>query len=113
MKANDLRMGNWIFIEDLEVQVECLPKHYNYEIVNPIPLTKYWLKRLGFEEGFYDTDMRIQVSTDCSMSIWTCDKTDNCLIGDNLTLTIKYVHQLQNLYFALTGVELDLSLNVA
>lgn len=81
--------------------------------IKPIPLTKYWLKRLGFEEGFHDTDMRIQVSIDCSMSIWICDKTYNCLIGYDLILTIKYVHQLQNLYFALTGVELELSSNVA
>jgi hypothetical protein len=27
--------------------------------------------------------------------------------------TLTFIHQLQNLYFALTGVELDLSLNVA
>jgi hypothetical protein len=29
--------------------------------------------------------------------------------GDNIDLDIKHVHQLQNLYFALTGEELELT----
>lgn len=72
----------------------------------PIPITEQWLLRLGFiihqsppvkafrkglHFGFFD---------------------DDCFyfqLGKGMDIEIKHIHQLQNLYFALTGKELILN----
>lgn len=82
----------------------------------PIPITEEWLLKLGFEKIEGDEWKVFIPSNNCETSIevnlkdknnpeiniwtavdgdWSCIKTDN-----------KFVHQLQNLYFALTGKEL-------
>ena len=71
----------------------------------PIPLTEDWLKRFGFEEPdgrdgyggllspvFNGSRIRVKDNS------WMCYES---------TVRLDYVHQLQNLYFALTGTELD------
>jgi hypothetical protein len=71
----------------------------------PIPLTEDWLVRLGFRyyketNGYaYRIHFRIQFV-----------KSENGFMAyiDNTEWhELKYVHQLQNLYFALTGEELE------
>lgn len=121
MKASELRIGNLVnyiglcnsrFNKIGAFQIE--KRHLGYlfeledafDLLEPITLTELWLKKLGFNKGINDSDMRIQVTKNCSMSVWTCDKEDNCLIGDELILTINYVHELQNLFFDLTKKEL-------
>jgi hypothetical protein len=67
---------------------------------SPIPLTEEWLLNLGFVKGlsgaFYIGDCIFHISG------YLSDKFDDYMIKDN----IKYVHQLQNIFFALTGEEL-------
>ena len=112
VKSKDLRIGNFVYLfyDENENEQSILKFEFdsgwNFDYIKPIPLTEEWLLKFGFKKGFNDTDMRVQVTKDCSMSIWTCDEKDNCIIGDDLVLTIQYVHQLQNLYFVLTGEEL-------
>jgi hypothetical protein len=116
VKSKDLRIGNFVYVsyeneESILKNEQSILKFefdsgWNFDYIKPIPLTEEWLLKFGFKKGFNDTDMRVQVTKDCSMSIWTCDEKDNCIIGDDLVLTIQYVHQLQNLYFVLTGEEL-------
>lgn len=67
----------------------------------PIPLTEEWLLKFGFEYTKlyyikYDDDLIIYF-----------DGIDFYFKRSSKSLTIKYVHQLQNLYFALTGEELN------
>jgi hypothetical protein len=73
---------------------------FNYE---PISLTEEWFLKLGFglrpwgwvnKEA--DRGLRITVH-------------NNFEREGNTSLKIQYVHQLQNLYYALTGVELSVS----
>jgi hypothetical protein len=89
-------------------------KCFKFVEIEPIPLTEEWLLNLGFN---YD-DME---DTNENDNLWyhlvygdfrfSSDKSINfesVFIRLNKTnLEIKYVHQLQNLYFALTGKELD------
>lgn len=73
----------------------------------PIPLTEEWL--LKFKFGLYpwgyvfyineEFGVLIRVSRKPELSFWL-------EVGNGLRSYIKYVHQLQNLYFALTGEEL-------
>ena len=66
-----------------------------------IPLTEEWLLKFGFINDkvleFYRNDF-----TDSTIII---DYNFICLLGYS-HVKLKYVHQLQNLYFALTGSEL-------
>jgi hypothetical protein len=118
MKATDLRIDNYYQAKSLEKK-EYEPYHrldsysmcqalHNEINLKPIPLTEDWLIRLGFEQA---------------MNGWFCKKEYLWLrqyklnnqwfagvngIGDIDCTRIDYVHQLQNLYFALTGEELTI-----
>jgi hypothetical protein len=79
------------------------PYYHCYEHLKPILLTEEWLLKFGFEQG------RNEWSKDGECFEWFSDgyyftAGDGCKIG----LVIKYVHQLQNIYFALTGEELTI-----
>lgn len=78
-----------------------------YDDAKPIPLTKEWLIDFGFEyneEYEYFKYMNYAVSTNdlgyCFLYLLMSDEEYTAL------LEFKHVHQLQNLYFALTGKEL-------
>lgn len=65
--------------------------------IEPIPLTKEWLLQLGFFEkddcaGWHKEGLVYYEG-------FICDSQRN---------KIKYVHELQNIFFALTGIELEL-----
>ena len=67
--------------------------------IYPIPLTEEWLLRFGYVKFRNDTYM---IS---GHLIWTCNGLIMC---NKNGIIIKSVHQLQNLYFALTNKELVL-----
>ena len=107
MKAHELRIGNYaIFGNNANSTIEEIVainntdwfyegKKYWLETKNlegellkdfrPIPLTEEWLLKFGFERT-YNSQFRY--------------------FGHYIK--IKYVHELQNLYFALTGQELTI-----
>ena len=93
LSADNIRDLNNSLVDDF---------YYKYHIPSSVFLSKY-----GFEKGINDSDLRIQINKDVSMSIWLCSKIDNCLIGDEIVLTKTYFHEIQNLYFDLTGRELQ------
>ena len=71
----------------------------------PIPLTEEWLIKFGFIKfnGWFFLETRFT-------SIYISPLTGYCSIGANeeydFPYKVLYIHQLQNLYFALTGEEL-------
>lgn len=110
MKANDLMIGNIILncangpIEILngeDVSIIC----DNIHKYKPIPLTEEWLLKFGFEKGFNEEPSIREKG-------WF---NDYIFIGNDLyfnhyegSVKIKYVHQLQNLYYCLTGEQLTI-----
>jgi hypothetical protein len=71
--------------------------------IKSIPLTEEWLKRFGFDEfqyGWY------QIEKSPLKITWNIYDKNIRAFGYNLTNVCQYIHQLQNLYFALTGEEL-------
>lgn len=122
MKASELRIGNYVFYRNVETDewTNDLPIEDGQEIdgadeYEPIPLTEEWLVKLGFEpligRVFYSIDVPnngpfwLEYTDDLTQLFYTID--GEYTIGKN----IQYVHQLQNLYFALTGDELILKGN--
>ncbi len=118
MKANELRIGNYINDEQTthiivgvdnyciksywlkDVEKECL---YETQLnqIKPIPLTEEWLLKFGFEKD--ELGWFFKENDYCSFGLFFKDNEWLFYISDT---KIKYVHQLQNLYFALTNNEL-------
>jgi hypothetical protein len=113
MKASELRIGNWLLFTDWPAQgfrqmtgndigvCEKDPKWLDY-FFKPIPLTEEWLLKFGFDKGsyFFSKDGFEFYLNDGENGNWYP------LVGGSVK--IEYVHQLQNLYFALTGEELTI-----
>lgn len=127
MEAKELRIGNYVKCLSAERQLIGITKrnghnetsvHYAefsglsmaFKLIhlNPIPLTEEWLIKLGFEGNedyvqelvyeYHSPEHTFQLTHECD-HIWLCG-------NEETHLEIKYVNQLQNLYFALTGREL-------
>lgn len=113
MKPEELRIGNVIETQDLGPWHETIVTPQTMELMylapetyRGIPLTEEWLVRMGFKERHIYEEVSewnlgpYRIQTNVEFYIWMG-------IGDGVEL--KYVHQLQNLYFALTGQELKLA----
>lgn len=75
------------------------------EHLNPIPLTEEWLIKFGFEcfqEGWYG------INPYALQFEFTWNIYDGIIRWKGSAVKCNYVHQLQNLYFALTGTELTI-----
>ncbi len=121
MRAEELRIGNLIKISyrsnraesvlessrvDLSDLAAMQDKETNY-IFEPIPLTEEWLLRFGL---CYDT-LYSEDSSNClyyskdQKVLHIMDSRDE---NYSYAVDVQYVHQLQNLVFALTNEELKL-----
>ncbi len=126
MEAKELRIGNKVLNVKGEVDSikEIWEKNNDYavvlenehnayylthkggELIKPIPLTEKWLLKFGFES--YDVEYKYA-------SRWlNIEKSENGYVklADDYfidSFEFKHVHQLQNLYFALSNEELILN----
>ena len=72
----------------------------------PIPLTEEWLEKFGFD--IKDKDRLDWVKGAFNLERSNEDNNKFCFEVYSHYIPLDYVHQLQNLYFALTGEELKL-----
>ena len=101
------------------------------ELYRPIPLTEEMLLKCGFVKvknkdkedlreyvgrtvqkakyAIFDTDIFI-TKVDKRGLLWRNIECDFMVLFYHKSIPIKYLHQLQNLYFALTGQELEINL---
>lgn len=133
MKANELRIGNLLLDEltkELLKVIEISETGFSTKVINrdkfplpdgwkakPIQLTEEWLLKFGFFEHKSGKESMSFTSSlyasPCFEAIRLEDGTFYFLSFNLMSATIeqpdlKYVHQLQNLYYALTGQELTL-----
>jgi len=121
IKVNELRIGNWVALKDgTHVPIRGgginAMEQGRFECY-PIPLTEEILLKFGFEKKGNDfvnhrTDGDIDSVTGATMYIseFVNKEFEFVVCADTYNgycLTIPYLHQLQNLYFALTGEELQ------
>ena len=125
MKANELRIGNLVNYNEggifkvigiyefgLDVEDNIEATYMEYENFHPISLTEERLLKFGFsiinensagkEYGYVIDGV---YSSALTFIHWKTTKNAGKFFRGDLQL--KYVHQLQNLYFALTGQELE------
>ena len=118
MKAAELRIGNWVLKGFPVLEPERLnasgiaficscemadQSHY----IEPIPITQEWLTKFGFTaKGF-----KI-IQPNYRLLEWSYGKEFYISDMDTNTLyeveNVQFVHQLQNLFYALTGRELTI-----
>lgn len=130
MKVNELRIGNYIkyngtheelgYISEIQSHLyplnqnkiginERIDIYYSIEKLKPIKITKEWLLKFGFSESNLDEDNSwlnlkyrfLNFSSDESVFF-----NKVYLSINKMDIICNYVHELQNLYFALTGKEL-------
>jgi hypothetical protein len=120
MKAEELRIGNFVeydkkicFIaEILKDDVVRLYDGYGFDkitkLIEPILLTEEWLVNLGFKQD-EELDYRWYIEW-CGCVVLKYDLDDYCIkVSDSWEFGKReFVHQLQNLYHALTGEELTI-----
>jgi hypothetical protein len=131
LDAKDLRVGNWvqttighyeqveniheeginIFVET-DYGVSRIEAELSFGVIRPIPLTPEILEKCGFEDYEYNGHHGYQCRWSKD-SIYGFLNPSNmfCLLDyDRRHLNIQYLHQLQNLFHALTGEELTINL---
>lgn len=116
MKASELRVGNFIRFNNLIQPEEIItinPRFFCSAMCNkdfdingyykPIPLTEEWLLKFGFKK-----ENTLHDGTSVYNGTPYLYFKDGYARISIKTPDIEYVHQLQNLYFSLTGEELSL-----
>jgi hypothetical protein len=105
MNRNELRTGNLVHINGEVHQLQTVGQWLHTDqtvdevpisVLQPIPLTEEWFEKT---KDNWTLDEASDEHYEFSVDLIQC-----CQI---LKKELKYVHQLQNLYFALTGEELE------
>lgn len=89
------------------VRFENIGGEYGIDTLQPIPLTEEILLKCGFKQDKGMMCYRNEIDTDIKIVYETLAKYYRLYPRTNKIL---YVHQFQNLYFALTGEELTINL---
>jgi hypothetical protein len=118
MKANELRIGNYSLIDGqkigrvVEIRENYLKVSYkvdeqkrvsliDIDRLKTIALTEEWLVKFGFE--FINHSFRLH------KFCINLKENEFYILTETHRVFLKYVHQLQNLFFALTGQELEIN----
>lgn len=118
IKPSELRVGN-ILHEGMVYQIhddrfyikdkDGLSLKNKWAVITPEPLTEEWLLKFGFIES-KDNHPFLSLKYFYIAFSGTEWVVKQVLSVPFACATIKYVHQLQNIYFALTGEELTLKI---
>ena len=114
IKANELRIGNYLKSEDgVVVKIDALSIYHIWDKSKeylPIPLTEEWLLKFGFEKvingGNVDYCKPLFLGEHYSETELIINFEYGSFLGWEEINTPIYVHTLQNLYFALAREEL-------
>lgn len=111
MEAKELRLNNWVMygntypiVKGKFFEIDCLDI-MKAETLEPIPLSEEWLLKAGFNHAILTTSQRFYTS-EFNIRIFNKSKKLSVSFEGIKLEHIKHVHQLQNLFYALTGEEL-------
>lgn len=110
MKSSELRIGNYYLSFGVDLKrVERLEKDKEIIDFHPIKLNEEWLLNLGFNSFAFNGYEKFTLGGYSFRLNKEKRKFKHRLWFTFFDeMEIKYVHQLQNLYFSLTGEELKL-----
>jgi hypothetical protein len=136
IQSTELRIGNWVqtkIIRGYEqncylwVKINGITRNNSIDgyseddfvdtkLILPIPITEEILLRCGFRKNksfdsvYYTLDGIVVYAKDNLEYFFTCFDRDGEGYVSDLENGINSVHQLQNLYYALTSIELEINL---
>jgi hypothetical protein len=104
MEATELRIGNLVSLngKEFKVTLQSLYEGANLDF-KPLKLTEEWLLNFGYSNENRPNHFQKDEYTMNTHIFWDCN---GMFIDDKNGVYVKYVHQLQNLYFALQQKEL-------
>lgn len=113
--ARELRIGNWVIsgwsTKPIQVDLDALSNHVNQIVFcGPIPLTPEILIAAGFAYNHARINEWWETK---ELTVYNKDykrKNDKKFEELSYNIEIKYLHQLQNLYYSLTQTELNITL---
>jgi len=128
IKANEIRVNNMIQYNDyiavvtninkstvrIDIDNELEDLFIDYESASSIPLTEEWLLKLGFylndngePEIKTNEDYALSISINCAPYKYTAWHVLERESKYYMMAEVKFVHQVQNLFYCLTGEELN------
>ena len=129
MKANELRIGNYVRYCDNNYQIQQIIKRngkyalifeYLYhgvwiDEVEKIEITEDVLLKCGFEliyDGYYIKELYLiqDIRFDFLINKQNFELSGLTYKGDTYYHNVRYLHELQNLYYAITKQELEVNL---
>lgn len=115
MEAQELRLCNWVQFFGIKAKVEVLDKDFNNLGFEPIELTEEILLKCGVAKKSEDleNDNIDYLLNNSDYWIQYHKEVNNFLfysLENSLGINLTSLHQLQNLYFALTNKELEINL---
>lgn len=127
MKRNELIIGYWYQSVRFQVPIILTAddicdlvaraggagiSSYIKEMFAPIPLTEDWLKKLGFEKILEADNVFTKIKPDeVYFNLYQYGNEFDWVHREDTLSSVKHVHQLQNLYFALAQKELTTTIN--
>ena len=124
MKAKNLMVGNYVK-DPYNHTIKLVSVEKDQSMVRPIPITEEWLNYLGFEKterrdahvinvGEYD----LYVAVNAFSGTLEKDPSWHCSVATGygsqpMSIMKIYIHELQNLFFALTGTQLEVKQSVS
>lgn len=114
LSAKDLRIGNLLYRYEkiVYVNIGILQKIQNGSVIyRPIPISEEWLLNLGFENiieyiGYKHPKLKLLGRWAIRKSFVSDEIISKPFLRFDRLTDVYYVHQLQNIFFALTGEEL-------
>jgi hypothetical protein len=126
MKANELRIGNLFILPNGDIgkisyhEIRLMVVAIEKPDYQPIPLTEEWLLKFGFVQSSNNLGNTFHIlKKDGVIVMFTIEHWTNTDINSKYHNhwhceyllnghKLQYLHQLQNIYFALTGEELTI-----
>jgi len=127
IQAKEYKIGNWIVdweTEEKYFQIEEIRKYVGYEVwayyrnssikskkPEPIELSEEILLKCGFQaKNDYENFIFNEIEISSSVRVVSTNERKSFWLVGKYEIRIQYLHQLQNLYFALTNEELTVNL---
>lgn len=117
LTVEELRIGNLIYATDgtiKEVTIEALKYIEQYTGIHqakPIHLSEEWLLKFGFDRHIVTKEDNQIWRKTWDEGVFDLEQIISFFFGHPMySVQIKYVHQLQNLYFSLTQKELAIEI---
>lgn len=117
INGRDLRIGNWFNLvtgapAPIQIDLMLFRKFETFaEVLEPIELSHSILMKLNAnkiyeDKNLYEIGVFVFNFSAYGLCLWNTNN-NSIMFG---TRPFKYLHQLQNLYFDLTGVDLEINL---